>query len=310
MSLSTLGLAAAILGFFSALGAALDNLVLPHQNKKLQNVLLRWWDFVDDLRFRDIGHRMVDLYVAKERLLFGNFPSSRWFLTAIILSTVVTGIAIIGGRTIGLAFTLLCTGSTDAHGGVLGTLRTSLSASLGYFHNVDKLRVFSLNIGFDALTLCTTLGFLRLYLGRRRFLFRYSLVLSDIAACIAFFYVCSFLAFYSDGTTSGVRYGLVEYYKHFLWLWKEPQCTHFHIYTSTIVFSSTVFLPTFTYLSAILMVMTAKGSMESARYAARHLLELSATQQKSVFFYSGVFLGIIGSGMKLTYDVLTMLLKR
>lgn len=310
MDLSTLGIAATIVAFFSALGAAMDSLVLPQQNKRLQDALLHWWNYVDDVRFRDIAHQMVALYVRIERKLLGKFPSWRWFLTAVCTSAIVTTLAIIGGRTIGLTLTLACNDVIDSFGGMWGTITQMWWASIGYFkYNLDHPRIYAINIAFDALTLAATLAFLRLYLRQRLFISRYILILTDILACLVFFYLCSFLAFYSDSTTSGIRYGLFDYYKQFLDVAKDPQCAHFHLYTSTFVFSSTVFLPTFTYLFAIFMLMTAKGSLEISRYAARHLLELSATQQKTVFFYSGVFIGIVGSVLKLAYDLMKLLLQ-
>lgn len=303
MSLSDIGIAVALATFFSGLGAALDHLVLPHQNERLKSVLVHWWNYVDDLQFRDIAHEMVQFYIRVEQKAFGHFPSTRWLITACTISFFVTTCAILGGRALGLYLTMSCGGNMDQYGGVLGTIQAATSAALGYFEsNVNKVRIYALNIAFDALTLVATLLFLRAYLVLRPFVARYVLVLCDIGACVVFFYICVYLAFYSDVTTSGEDYGLFDFYKLFTSL-GPFSCTHFHIFTSTLVFSSTIFFPTFTYLTLILFMMTAKVSLESAKLITRQVLELGATQQKTVFFYTGILIGIVASLTKMLFEI-------
>lgn len=303
LNISDIGIIVALAAFFSGLGAALDKLVLPHQNERLQLFLIHWWNYVDEVKFRDIAHEMVNLYIITERKVFGPFPSVRWLITACTVSFVVTTCAIVGGRALGLYLTISCGGGLEYFGGSIETLRIALSASMGFYEsNVDKIRIYLLNISFDALTLAVTLIFLRTYVALRRFVARYILVLCDIAACIIFFYVCVYLAFYLDTTTSGVSYDILSFYKIFTDL-GQFSCTHLHIFTSTLVFSSSIFLPTFTYLSLILFMMTSKLSLESAKFVTKQILELGATQQKTVFFYTGVLIGIITSLTKMLYEI-------
>lgn len=303
MNLSDIGIAVALATFFSGLGAALDHLVLPHQNERLKSVLLHWWNYVDDIQFRDIAHEMVQFYVRAERKIFGHFPSIRWLITACAISLIVTTCAIVGGRTLGLYLTFSCGGNIDQFGSALGAIKVAATAAMSYFEsNVDKARLYALNISFDALTLAATLLFLRGYLSIRRFIARYVLVLCDIGVCVVFFYVCVYLAFYLDTTTSGVSYGLLDFYKMFTSL-GPFSCTHFHIFTSTLVFSSTIFFPTFTYLTFILFMMTSKLSLEFAKIIAQQVLELGATQHKTVFFYTGILIGIIASLTKMLFDI-------
>jgi len=301
MNLSDIGIAIALVTFLSGLGAAVDHLVLPHQNERLRSVLIRWWDYVDSISLRDIAHEMVELYVRTERKIFGHFPSLRWLMTAVAISFIVTTGAIVGGRTIGLLLTMVCGDNLDNFGGVFGSILVAAKAAIYYFEeNVDKALLYLLNITFDALTLVTTLAFLRTYLALRQFIARYILVLCDIGVALAFFYVCVFLSFYLDATASGVKYGLFDFYKIF----QNPfECGNFHIFTSTFLFSATVFFPTFVYLSLILLTMTAKASLETAKLITKQVLELGATQQKTVFFYTGIFFGIIASLTKMIFDI-------
>lgn len=307
--MTSLSIAAALMAFFASVGAGLDALVLPHQNTRLQRRLLAIWDRVDDVRFRDIATTMVGWYLRKESTIFGRFPSYRWIITALSLSFVVTTIALYLGRLAGIYLTVLCAGTLSAEGAPLEVLYRFGVASLNLFlGNVNHVKVYTLNLAFDAITMATTLVVLRLYLRQRLFVGRYFLILTDISACLIFFYVCSYLAFYADSTGSGVKYSVLEYHKFFSDVVSNPDCGYFHVFTSTFTFSLTVFLPTLVYLLGIYFFLNAKISLEACRWIVAHLLELSSTQQKTVIFYTGVFLGLVSAALKLSVDVATALI--
>lgn len=277
---------------------------MPHQNVRLQNHLLRYWNYVDDVRFRDIAQVMVESYLRLEQKLFGKFPSYRWLGTALVVSTIVTTVVLILGRTFGVYLTALCGGSITRYGNLLESFFVMLAAGVSYFrYNIDHGTIYALNITFDAITMTLTLMFLRVYVSHRRFLPKYFLVLADIATCIVLLYTCMYFAFYADRTTSGVKHTFWTFYEHILLPIRSPECGHFHIFTSTILFSSTVLVPTLTYLTAILLFMTAKASLEISRWIVAHVLELGATQKKTVFFYTGVYIGLLSSGVTLIIEI-------
>jgi len=305
IAMEGLAIATALLAFFAAVGAAVDNLVMPHQNSKLQDRLVVWWNYVDDVKFRDVAHTMVEFYLRLERRLFGAFPSWRWLLTALLASAVLTTFAVLLGRTLGLYLTFLCNGNLQYSGGPIEAFFTLMTPAWTYFrYNVDHFVLYALNITFDAVTLATTLFFLRVYVRRRGLLPRYILVAADIAACLLFLYTCMFVAFYADITSSGIKHTYWTFYEHLLEPLARPDCSYFHTFTSTVIFSSTVLLPTLTYLGAIFFFLNAKVSLEASRWVVAHILELGATQKKTVFFYTGVYIGLLAALGKLTQELI------
>lgn len=184
------------------------------------------------------------------------------------------------------------------------TLKQLFSASLTYFrYNVHRTTVYGLNVAFDVLTLMVTVNLLVIYVNQRRVVRRLGIILLDIVACVIFFYSCSFLAFYADETTNGIKVPYYEFYKHVGSLFTGHDCTNYHVFTSTLLFSASVFLPTVSYLIGILFFLTAKTTLEGCRWVVRHVLELSISTDRTVFFYTGTLLGLIAATGKAFVEI-------
>jgi hypothetical protein len=149
-----------------------------------------------------------------------------------------------------------------------------------------------------------------MYVNQSRVIQRYAIILFDIIACVIFFYTCSFLAFYADSTTSGIKVPYQKFYEHLGALFTEDSCTNYHVFTSTLVFSASVFLPTASYLLGILFFLTAKTTLEGCRWVVSHVLELSVSTEKTVFFYTGTLLGVVAAIGKTIVEVSKLLFER
>ena len=62
-----------------------------------------------------------------------------------------------------------------------------------------------------------------------------------------------------------------------------------------IFFSATIFFPTVLYLLIVLLLMLSITAFAIAMGIALHVTELRIVGEKTVFFYSGVFLGLVRS---------------
>lgn len=280
------------------LGRGLDILVLPHQAERLQKALLRWWNRVDDLRFTNIPRTMIGGYVAIERRLFGRRLSPRWILTALAFSGVLTTLAVYGGRLLAFYLLLECQGIEQPESKLYWGLLQSWAAT------VRAELLYPLNLGFDFVTLLTTITLLSILVRRATEIGRYAIIVADIITCCALYYTCFYLAhYYANPLASGIVVSFLDFGTHVVQTWDDLGCTWFHVYFSSVLFSSTIFFPTITYLVAILFVMLAHTSLQMSKWILRHLLELGATGQRTVFFYTATFLSILISSGKLVYEL-------
>lgn len=295
-----LSYAIAIAGILSGVGIAIDKLLLAHQSVKIKDALLQVWNYVDEVRFKDVAHKMVSVYILIERRLFGKRFSARWFFVAISISTALTTATIIIGRALGMYLTATC---ADPNQTSL-PFYTAVMMGFGYFHeNVHHISIYPLNILFDNLTIAATVALLTVFLRGKAIGYRYFIIGLDIVFCVILLNVCFYIAFQLDTTSSGNPPTLFEALPRLVSDVSVLGCGYFYVYMSTIFFVSTITIPTLLYLLMILTLMAAKTSAEIGKFALLQLTELGVVGEKSVFFYTGIFLGLLVLLLKLAREI-------
>lgn len=283
----------------AGLGAALDKLLLPHQAAKLRYRLLRFWNRVDDVRFSNVPEAMVEFYIHAEQRAFGKRFTARWATSVLLSSALLTSVTIVVGRALGLYLTGVCSDPSQSS----IDLGVALRAGLTYFWvNVHHAFIYPLNLSFDAVTVAVTVTLLSWFLAAGGRLKRYAFLLADILLCVVLLVLCFFIAFRLDATTSGDPPSLTRVLPRLIGDFTELGCAYFHVYLSTIFFVSTITIPTLLYLLMILLFLMAKSASELGQWIVLHIVELGTVGEKSVFFYTGIFFGIIVIVLKLIQE--------
>lgn len=273
----------------SSLGIALDKLILPHQHNIIKDYLLKIWDRVDDIHISDVPKKMVVLYLNVERKIFGKRFHIRWWLSLISISIILTTFVLIMGRSLGIFLAYSC--STE----VIDEITLFRSIEIGYWYyisNINHRIIYPLNILFDTVTLFVTVQLLSKFLNSTGVI-RYIIILADIFICLLLFNLCFYLAFQLDSTAGGMPPNIIDVFPRLINDKKELGCTYYHVYLSTIFFVSTILIPTLVYLLMIFIFLVAKSSVHISKFVTLQITELGVSGDKSVFFYTGIFLSIV-----------------
>ena len=295
-----LSFAIAIAGILSSIGIAIDKLLLPHQNNRINDVLVHVWNYVDDIRLTDVAYKMVSLYILIEHRSFGRRFSARWFSVAFFVSAILTTLTIIVGRALGMYLTASC---ADPNQTSLPFF-SALQMAFGYFYeNINHTSIYPLNILFDNLTIAATVALLTVFLRTKAIRYRYLIIAVDIAFCVILLNVCFYIAFQLDTTSSGSPPALFQALPRLVSDVNVLGCGYFYVYMSTIFFVSTITIPTLIYLVMIIIFMLAKTSAEIGKFILLQVTELGVVGDKSVFFYTGIFLGLFVLLMKFVLEL-------
>lgn len=295
-----LSISVALSALISASGLALDKLTLNHQNSKLKDRLVAVWLRVEEIRIRDVALAMATHFIAFEKSLFGPRLSYLWVLRVALFSIILTSITIIGGRALSILLIDILNPETSNV-----DLLISLQLAWGwFFYNVDHILIYPTNILFDQITLLATVALLTLYTKANKLAHRYIFILIDIVIAFVLFNIFYLVAQQLDSTASMQHSSYLPLFSLIGDIWMLGY-SRLHIHLSTLCFVATVVLPTFIYLLMIFLAMLAKSSADLGRFILLQFTELGATGEKTIFFYTGIFFGLIVSISGLLVQVLS-----
>jgi len=284
----------AILGSFAAIGLALDKLLLSHQRERLSNHALKYWIAVEETTIRDIPIAAARIYLSIVRLFVGEkLLSPSGLIRAMLVSVVVTTIVFLTGQFAGFYFAHQM---TDDPSPTLELMQATWWAFQTHSH---KSVIYPLNVVFDIMTiLCTS--FLIGYMYRHRGVTkRVPIILLDILIACTLFTVCFYILFHANNLyaaagewrTPAAFFELVKTragfgdQSIFDPFWMLPQ----------LAFTTTIFYPTIIFLLVLLVITSMHIFALLTKKIGLQILELSSGNDKSIFFYTGTFLGLLVS---------------
>ena len=300
-------------GFLSGLGIGLDKLVLNKQKSLLEDKLIIFWDKVDNLEFKDIARLLAKKYLVAENRIFGKTMSLRWLITTLIVSLLLTCLMIILGKTLGIFLLDTCTsiyhGTTSNIDGM-----SYLKIGWSYFlNNAEKFKAITLNYAFDFLTIAATVYLLERFILSERSHTRYFWIIIDIFICIFLLQFCIFIGLQIDGTNV-LHEQIKTPFEIFGTLYKDLNistsrfsCGSFHLYSGALAYSATILIPTIIYLSIIIVLMLAKTAHDLGKFILLQVSELGLEGEKTVFYYTGIFLSTVIIGLKILKELLSIL---
>lgn len=162
-----------------------------------------------------------------------------------------------------------------------------------------KSIIYPVNIVFDILTIIFTTGLIGYLYKHRGIAKRIPIILLDIAVASALFALCFYILFHANNLYSaGGEWRSPESFVELInarvgWadnaifdpFWMLPQ----------LAFTTTIFYPTIIFLIALLIVSAMHLFAIATKKLGLQILELSSGNDKSIFFYSGTFLGLLVS---------------
>lgn len=284
-----------LLAVFPAIGITLDRLTLPRQAERLREPLERFWVRIDDTRIADIPAAGVRLYIKGERRLLGESFSFTWLCRTAFISVVLTTFAmtIVSGIIYSIAVLFISPGAFTE------SLADNVKSNVEINFNSGILTVALVNMVFDQATVAVTKFALRAYIRHVASFIRSEWIILDIAACVLIYDVaprCVNMADYLSETELPFVYGSsILGMRDFA---SDLPLLFIH-YGPCLAVTSTVTIPTILYLSIILILTVSKFSLHLGRLSSLQILEVSASGDKSPFFYLGTAIGLVASVGKL-----------
>lgn len=284
----------AILGSFSAIGLAIDKLLLPHQRKGLSNAALSYWLAVERVTIRDIPISAARAYLSFIRFFVGSrLTSKTGLLRAAVISVVVTTIVFLVGQFLGFYFAHRMSDDPSP------TIELVKATWWAFQTHSNKLVIYPLNIAFDIVTIFCTTGLIGYMYRHRGMVKRIPIIILDIAVATTLFAICFYVLFhannlYAAGGEWRTPNAFVELIKErsgwgpsavFDPFWMLPQ----------LAFTTTIFYPTIIFLIILLFITSAHLFAIAAKSVGLQVLELSSGDEKSIFFYTATFLGLMVS---------------
>ncbi len=285
--LGGLALFVAIGTAISGVGYAIDKLLLPSQRRRLSDILTLWWCRIDDLRPRNAIPMMASMYIVFCSRIFGT-TSPRVLAITVLLSFSATTACLLGGDYLWYK---------------------SFPRALERWSEHQPVKLYPLNLFADGLVLGTTFLTMRL-LRAARPIWQLPLVLMNmaIALCTAYavFYVGQALEFPETATWDGDDFrrtlGLyLGYLNHFGWFnqilasgrWLGDSYTPSGGEWYAIFYATTIILPTIMYLGMALLIVLSWAAFYLGRSILMQLFRLHVETDKSIFYYSGVLVGLL-----------------
>jgi hypothetical protein len=258
---------------------------------------LNFWVYLSDVRPKALPRATAATYLRFVRRYIGpDIRSWRFILTSVVISAVMTTVFFFVGKAIRNA--ILRAIDPD-----FGTFFELFPAYLEMYQlHLDKAFVYPVNAVFDILTVMfTTLLVTRFFLSRS--LIRASrFVLLDLALCALLFYVCLFLIVSHDVATSP-QGGLLKFHQH-IGQHLGESAMFAHWLSSGMAYSATVFYPTLIYLVVFIIFIMAATFIRLLKGIGLFYAESAVDNEKSVFFVTGTFIGIIAAFTKAAAQLL------
>jgi hypothetical protein len=108
----------------------------------------------------------------------------------------------------------------------------------------------------------------------------------------------------SNDLTTAPQGGLLSFHNHIYEQTQQP-AMFAHWLSSGVAYSATVFYPTIIYLSVFLLLLIASALVRTFRAAGLFYTESVVDSEKSIFFVTGTFLGVLAALLKALAELLT-----
>lgn len=296
---------AGVAALLSAAGIGLDKMLLQSQRTSLRDKLTDWWCFIEDFKFPDVVSEMATVFLRIERQLLGRHLSIRWFLTTFVLSILLTTVTVNFGDYLWFS----------------ERSESPLEETFAYFWTRKPVGLYLNNYVLDALTIILTVFILRQVVTTSSVILRVIWLLIDLILGGLLAFICWEIAHTLEfpktalfvAGTIGLdrRVGIFLAYFAVVGL-PNPSPLLFGLVPKlpplggelgTFLYSNTTFIPTFAYVSCVLVMIAAIAVFRTSTFIARQVLALSIETEKSVFFYTGTLLGLLGICAKLLAEL-------
>ena len=297
----TTGLAvSAIIGAtIVAVGVGIDNLLLERHVKWFNLRALEWWDYFDDLKIVDLPRRGVGLFLKLKTFLLGSNINTIFFVRACLLSAVITVVAIYGGTVFGLYLYGVCSGT--APGEPVLTAAWRMIGGAGNLYYLGPT-----NFVFDLLTILATTILLVFSIKKNDYILG-SIIFIDILVCI---FLLEALLYISDShrtirlSYNGFGTAIHEIYT----IISNANCAIGVLLFPTLIYSSTIIIPTIVYLVIIAALFVLRESFKLTKWFIMHILEKSSEDaKKTLFTHVGVALGIVVTIIKALVELMKII---
>lgn len=242
---------------------------------------------------KDVPRAGLKLFLRIKNLLIGEKFNVASVLRAVLISFVLTGLAMPIGRALGLYLYGVCRKFREEnYSGVSLSFSDSFSSALGYYSPVQFSALMASNIFFDLITVFGTVAILLIAIKKRDAILA-TLIAFDIALCLILLHGLWFIADKFDTGGAVTQFGIFETLPT-VFIYLRSGCAGFELLLTKIFFASTILIPTLIYLIAIFVIAVLRGGFVISRWIGLHVLERSVEdERKSVIGHASAALGII-----------------
>lgn len=303
MEFSEITYAIAFAAAMAGIGFALDKLTLPHQAEKLQSKLLAFWVMISEVRFANLHEQASSAFLYSEKVLLGKSFSKMWLFRIVFISVTFSCAAILFGRSTGNYLITACAYGFDKS----ASFSWSIGEAIEYVSkNFNYLYVLLINAVFDVATITVTHVILQKVVTARSSLRQTTLLVSDLLFAFMLFYFCYYVLNNLDLYVSNRENISLGNVARDIFYFSDRGCTYFYFVLPVVLFSATVIIPTIVFLSTILFLLLSRFALLIGHSITMHFAELGATGDRTVFFYLGIFFGLMVVLLKLVKDSISI----
>ncbi len=283
---------------FAAVGVALDKVILRRHDSAIKHWLADRWIALSEAGPSNLPGRAAGAYLRFVRRYIGSTSFSlRFVITSIAISLVMTTLFFFIGK--GIRNIILR--NVDPNFGSFWELLPGYIEM--YQLHLNKAFVYPVNAAFDIATIVITTTLVARFLLSPRSLRGAGYIVLDITLCCALFYVCLFIIVSNDLATAP-QGGLLSFHNHIYEQTRQP-AMFAHWLSSGVAYSATVFYPTIIYLGVFLFLLIATAVIQLFRAVGLFYAESVVDNEKSVFFVTGTFLGVLAAMSKALAELFT-----
>jgi hypothetical protein len=320
---------AAISAAVAIIFVSVDKLLLNRQKTKLNDRLLAFWSYVDDLRITDTPGKMAQACLSLIGNVFGErILHWRWWAVGTLISACLS-IIILGFG----AYAVVHSVGFGVGSGYSSDVVWALTASSAGYHQLQY--VLPANFLGDGMTLVATILLLRVFVRRRSALYRLLIIAIDVVIALGLAFLTAtfcaaslaaanekdifglrppslnsvinkFASFMenADAILSTFLTSIHKYILVVLGIEIPGPYQNFDALLPSIMFGMTTLLPTIVYMSILYLLLTAKLITTVSNTCLGQVSELTIETGNSVFFYTATLLGIVATSLKLISEIL------
>lgn len=269
-----------ILGLFSVIGTSVDKLLLKRQKIAIQEILIKYWNRIDEIKISDLTPTMVQLYTFFIDKIFG-----KTYLKRIVVSVIVS---------LSITVPILYFFSYYDY---------SIISPVFWTEKFNRVAI-PVNYLYDVLTVLTTI-FLVKKMINASVIKKMFLLFTDLFMAYIFAVLCTTTcAYIIQGQNKFLQY-FESLFMNYIYLLKSGNRWENSILSDLgVAYCSTTFIPTFVYIIIFISILISKPILSFFKRISLHLLELSTEDtNKSVFLYTGTLLGILQLVLKTFYSL-------